>query len=285
MQTFAAKRLPLPSLVLGEGPSYDKETDSLLYVDISGCTIHRYFPATGDHYSMPTGQYVGCAVPFKDGKLAVALTSGIYLLDDRERDNSYLDNFFCRPESMTLRERFNDGKVDPAGRLIVGTVSLYGEHQKAVNHLYSIDRNGRIIELLNDVKIANGFDWSKDGRTLYFADTMTRRVDAFDYDVASGTISNRRAVLEIPPERGMPDGLCVDAKGMLWLAHWGGGLIARYDPKNGEMFAAIELPERNATSCCIGRNENELFITTASGSALGSAQTLTGGLYVATVEI
>lgn len=281
MQTFAAERLPLPPLILGEGPCYDRETDSLLYVDISDCAIHRYFPATGEHYSVPTGQYTGCAVPFKGGKLAVALTSGIYLLDDHGRGSSYLDRFFCRPESMTLRERFNDGKTDPAGRLIVGTVSLYGEHQKAASHLYSIDQDGRVIGLLSDVKIANGLDWSKDGRTFYFADTMTRRVDAFDYAVANGSISNRRAVLEIPPERGMPDGLCVDAKGMLWLAHWGGGLIARYDPKSGEMLAAIELPERNATSCCFGRNENELFITTASDGA----QKATGGVYVATVEM
>lgn len=285
MQTYAANRLPLPPLLLGEGPCYDKKTESLIYVDISGCAVHRYYPATGEHSSTPTGQYVGCAVPFTDGKIAVALTAGIYLLDEHIDGQDRLESFFCRPDSMALTERFNDGKLDPAGRLIVGTVSLYGEHGKPVNHLYSIDPSGHVADLLRDVKIANGFDWSKDGRTLYFTDTMTRRVDAFDYDIESGNISNRRSVLEIPQERGMPDGMCVDEKGMLWLAHWGGGLVARYDPENGEMLARIELPERNATACCFGRNENELFITTASDGALGGAQTPTGGLYITTVDI
>ncbi len=282
MRVYEADRLAVPAVKLGEGPCWDSSNRTLIYVDITASTLHRYSPDTGSHSCAPLGQLVGAAVPFSN-KVAVALTSGIYLFNDNNPKDPYVESFLCRPKSMSFRERFNDGKLDPTGRFVVGTMALSGS--SPIGHLYSVEEDGAVTELLDGVQISNGLDWTADGKTMYYIDTLTRAVSVFDYNVETGEISGRRIAFEVPPERGHPDGMCIDAAGMLWVAHWGGGMIGRYDPKTGELLAKIMLPEKNTTSCCFGESETGLFITTADDESAGIETAAKGGLYYVEIEL
>ncbi|EDO36541.1 predicted protein, partial [Nematostella vectensis] len=114
------------------------------------------------------------------------------------------------------------------------------------------------------VTISNGLAWSNDGKTLYYVDSIPRTVSAFDYDVASGNLSNRRVAIQLPPSRGEPDGMTIDKDGMLWIAIWDEGKVVRFDPNTGEELQSVSFPVARTTSCCwAGPNYDELIVTTA----------------------
>jgi sugar lactone lactonase YvrE len=156
----------------------------------------------------------------------------------------------------------NDGKCDPAGRFLAGTMTL--DRTPGASTLYQLDRNLRITPLLGGLALSNGLGWSPDGGTFYFIDTPTRRVDAFDYDIATGSLSNRRIFVDLQHTPGAPDGLSVDAEGCLWVAMArDGAAVRRFGPR-GETREVIEIPTAKVTSCTFGGPElDELYITTA----------------------
>jgi sugar lactone lactonase YvrE len=284
MRSFKAERIQTLPVKLGEGPCWDPFRQNLLWVDITAGTLNRYDPATGKNIRTPLGQMIGCAAPLPDGRVLAALASGVYIVDDRGPGDAYVAACICRPPGMSARERFNDGKLDRQGRLVAGTMALTGRRE-GLGHLYSIRLNGEVRELLAGVGISNGLDWSADGKLMYYVDSLIPCVFVFDYDEETGDIQNRRVAFELSLEKGVvPDGLCIDAEGMLWVAHGGGGMVGRYDPATGRMIARVELPQRNTTSCCLGPS-GELYITTADDTNADFVDTAaTGGLYVADIN-
>ena len=136
------------------------------------------------------------------------------------------------PEHDPAVVRFNDGKCDPSGRFWAGTMALV-KGPRPLGRLYRLDADGAVEVMLRDVGTSNGVAWSADRRTLYFIDTPLLRVDAFDYDDATGAIANRRTVISIPPGIGRPDGSTLDADGMLWIAMYEGWAVTRWNPRTG----------------------------------------------------
>ncbi len=163
-------------------------------------------------------------------------------------------------EDEPAGNRFNDGKLDPVGRFLVGTLSKQGTRGSA--GLYSLDQANRLTRLLSGIHLSNGLAWSADGRTFYHADSLAYEIAAYDYDLASGEIANRRIVVEVPPEMGLPDGMAIDAAGNLWVAHWDGWAVRCWSPVSGKCLAEIKVPCAQVTSCCFG-DKNQLLITTA----------------------
>jgi sugar lactone lactonase YvrE len=169
---------------------------------------------------------------------------------------------------MRPDERWNDAKVDPAGRLLAGTLTeTYpdGVHKvfpPGASRLLRLDPDGSVTPVL-DVTLSNGLGWSQDGRTFFYVDTTTGGLDAFDYAPDSGGVSGRRTLAAIAPQDGLPDGLAVDVEGGIWLALWGGSCVRRYLP-DGSFDAVIELPVSLVTSCAfVGPDLDRLFITSA----------------------
>ncbi|GAA4444778.1 hypothetical protein GCM10023148_51750 [Actinokineospora soli] len=157
-------------------------------------------------------------------------------------------------------DRFNDGKCDPAGRFLAGTIAPEGEAA-----LHRLDPDLTTTELLSGLTVSNGLAWSPDGATLYHADTPTHRIDAYAYDVASGSLGPRRSLVEIPDHQGAPDGMTVDADGCVWVALWGGGAVHRYTP-DGRLDRRIETPVAKPSSVAFGGpGLTTLFITSAGG--------------------
>ena len=138
------------------------------------------------------------------------------------------------------------------------------ETREPVGSLYCLDTDLTVRKVLDKVTVSNGLAWSPDNTKMYYIDTATRKVVSFDYDLSSGNIKNKREVISIPEDTGKPDGMTIDEDGMLWIAHWGGYRVSRWNPKTGQLLQKVSVPAAQTSSCVFGgQNRSELFITTA----------------------
>ena len=277
MTLFQAECRHRTNAVLGEGPVWDSARQRLWWVDIEKCELHSFDPAANKDRAWPLPHRIGFAVPTNRGDLIVGTQRGLV----RFAPESGALATFADPENDLPENRFNDAKCDSAGRLWAGTMAVSEEPNRG--SLYRVDASLIVTRMVENVGISNGIAWSPDGRTMFYIDSPTRRVDAFDFDPATGSLANRRTVIEVAD--GFPDGMCIDAAGNLWVALWGGWGVACFDPRTGAQLAKIEVPVEAVSSCCFGGDAwDELFITTASRDldAAGRAQQpLAGSIFVA----
>jgi sugar lactone lactonase YvrE len=243
---------------LGEGPVWDTEASCLWFVDILRGRVHRFDPVTQSLRTYDVGCMVGAVAPTEAGDLVLAVHNGFARLDlSTGHVRMIADVEADRPD-----QRMNDGKCDAAGRFWAGTMAL--DERAGAGALYRLDPGGRVDVMVAYVSISNGLDWTDDGRLMYFVDSPTQSIDVFDFDLAAGTIANRRSLLRIGPAHGTPDGLTLDADGYIWVSLWGGGAVRRYAP-DGRLDAVIRLPTTYATSCTFGGPDmRDLYITTAT---------------------
>jgi sugar lactone lactonase YvrE len=257
MSITAEVVLPLHAK-LGEGPIWNDQKQELAWVDINSKLVCLFDPKTRKNRTFPMPSSVGTIVPRKSGGYVVALQDEIAALDPATGALTMLH----RLDNPGGKVRYNDGKCDPSGRLWVGTLAYDGT--AGAGALYCCDaRTHRCT--VSDISCSNGIVWSADEQTMYYIDSPTRTVDAFDYDAASGEITNRRVALSIPEKYGMPDGMTIDAEGMIWIGMWGGGIVLHADPKAGKILGQIKVPGASAVTACAfgGKNLDELYITSA----------------------
>lgn len=264
--------------ILGEGPVWDSKTKRLLYVDIINGTVHEYDPATGDCKTIDVHQMVGAIAICNDGNLLAALKEGLAIINRR---TGKLD-LFSFPESHLPANRFNDGKCDPSGRFWIG--SMHVDETANAGTVYMLETNLSVSKKIENTTISNGMAWSPDQQIFYYIDTPTMNVVAYDFDNASGTIKNKRAVISVKEKDGHPDGMTVDTDGMLWIAHWNGWQVARWNPNTGEKLFSLSMPVANVTSCTFGGDGlTDLYITTAKKGLTDEEsknQPLAGNLFV-----
>jgi sugar lactone lactonase YvrE len=239
---------------LAEGPVWDADLGQLLFVDIFNGRLHRTRPDGGIDTLVELDEYLGAALPADDGTVLLAAASGFLRLDTVGRVEPLLLDLADRPDL-----RFNDAKCDPAGRAFAGTASTVDA--TAACALFRLDDGPRTHAVVTGVGLSNGLGWSPGGTTLYYADTLSGRIDQFHYDIETGAVHNRAPFVAEKP--GTPDGLCVDDEGAVWLALWEGGELHRYSP-DGVLIAIVEMPVPHITSCAFGGSDGRtLFITTA----------------------
>ncbi|MDB5023603.1 MAG: Senescence marker protein-30 [Mucilaginibacter sp.] len=242
---------------LGEGPLWHPTQQKLYWVDIEQGQIYSYDPIQKNISVTRTYKPVSALVPVNDKILLIALRGEMAQFNTETKKIETLTQM----ESHLPENRCNDGKCDLNGRFWIGTMGTRTLFQQG--SLYRITADLSISKVLDQLTIANGLDWSPDGRTMYFIDSFERTVRVYDFEAGSGKLSNGRTILKIGPEES-PDGLCVDSEGMLWIAFWGGGRIGRYHPVTCEHLAHIAIPALNVTSCTFGGKDlTTLFITTA----------------------
>ena len=265
-------------LAHGEGPAWSAREGVLYWVDIVGAAVHVFDPASGRDHAIPTGETIGAVAPRRAGGVIVALKSGFALLDAETGSVTPI----CDPEANLPDNRFNDGKCDPAGRFWAGTCSDNCDVPGA-GSLYCLFPDHTVHKALDNLTISNGLAWSPDRKTMYFIDTPTFEVWAFHYDNETGSIANGRTAVTVPQEVGYLDGMTIDAEGMLWVAHWGGACVCRWDPHTGKRLQTIQLPVTQVSSCVFGGPDlNDLYIST---SRLGldedalKKQPVAGGLF------
>lgn len=243
---------------LGEGPVWDAARRRLLWVDIHGRAVLDGV-LTGERLvvrrRIEFDSMVGAVAVGPDGTLLVAAQRQLVVVrPDGTRS--------AGPRIVAPDEdrRLNDGKTDPAGRFVVGTLSLGAASRREV--LVRLEPDGRLTGIDDDLTLSNGLAWSTDGTRMYSVDTLRRTVFVRDYDVATGAVGARTTHLTL--DEGYPDGIAMDAADHLWVAVWGGGEIRRYDPR-GTLVARVAVPAPH-TSCVAfaGDDLRLLVITTAT---------------------
>jgi sugar lactone lactonase YvrE len=246
---------------LGEGPVWDHAGERLLWADHVGGVIHEATCGSTGGWSesrrWTLNRHLAAAIPRTRGGLIVVSAADIVILDESGATTPFLE-LDIDPRAV----RFNDAKCDPQGRLWAGTLALDFTPRGA---LYRIDPDGTIETMLEGVTLSNGLDWSPDGSTFYYVDTLTMGIDAFDFDSAAGSIHNRRTIVKLAQGDGGANGITVDREGGIWLALTGGGEVRRYAP-DGALTARVEISVPGATSCAFGSSHlDQLFITSRSG--------------------
>ena len=259
---------------LGEAPVWDVNARVLHLLDILGRKIHRFDPAAGTVRSIQTHGTPGALALREDGGYLAGIDLDFATVD--------AEGTVERLATVPAGDRFNDGKCDPRGRFLAGTMAPERPESSA---LYGLDLDGNVTERLTGVTLSNGFDWSATGERFYFVDTPLERIDVFDYDLDTGRLDGRRVFVDLRDVPGRPDGLTVDAEGGVWVAMARGGTVRRYDSA-GRPDAVLDFPVPTVTSCTFGgRNLDELFVTSSKALLPPEQQTdhpLAGHLFVAT---
>ncbi|MES2508387.1 MAG: SMP-30/gluconolactonase/LRE family protein [Pseudomonadota bacterium] len=265
---------------LGESPFWHPDEQMLYWLDIPGRQLHRLNVFMGSVDSWPMPSEPGCMAPARDAGgspagLVIALRDGIY----RAREWGAPLQLLLRAAHDTSTTRFNDGKADPAGRFWAGTI--YEPKDAAKAQLLSLDlRAGEaggplaLKAMAGDATTANGLAWSPDARTLYWADTPSHAIRAWDWDAALNTLAGERIFKRWPakPEgwqpgqpayRGRPDGAAVDVQGNYYVAMYEGACVLKLSPQ-GEVLAEIPVPAQCPTMPCFGGADlHTLYLTTA----------------------
>ena len=242
--------------IVGEGPMWHPIENAVYWADIPQGRIFRYDPNTGEHGLFFEGGEVGGFTVQGDGSLLLFMESGAvaslrqgkleYLIDEIESERD---------------TRFNDVIADPAGRVFCGTMPS----DSHLGSLYRLDTDGSISHVLGGIGISNGMGFTPDGKQMYYTDSPTHNIYIFDYDIATGELSNQRVFVNTGENDGIPDGMTVDDEGYVWSARWDGSSLVRYSPQ-GEQVNRIWFPARKVSSVIFGGEDyTDMYVTTAGG--------------------
>lgn len=241
--------------IIGESPIWSSRRNRLLWIDIIGGQVHSYDPATGIDEVIDVPGDIGLLAESPTGQIVLGIDCDLAHLEADGRIER-----FARAPNADQAFRFNDGKYDRQGRLWTGLMNK--ERQKGVGILYGLDPDGTWHVVDTGFDLPNGLEWSRDGQTLYFTDSHKGEIYAYDFDMATGEISNRRLFFGMDPREGKPDGLTMDSAGYLISVLFDGSAIARI-ASDGSLERLISLPVPRPTSCAFGGDGRTLFVTTA----------------------
>lgn len=285
MKTQDAKLLLDCRNQLGEGIQWNSAEQRVYWTDIFGNTIWSC-DENGEHVSAQELEAGLCAFAFADtGRMLAAFMDGLYWFDltTGQRD------LILAYDSSNPQSRMNDGGLDRQGRFIVGGINEDG--MARTTPVWSVDGTSptpAVREIIQNIGCANSIVFSPDGQRMYFADTAGPDIVVYDYDTETGTPRNRQQFARLPEADGKPDGSCIDGKGGLWNARFGGACVQQFNPDGG-LGTRIALPVPNVTCCCIGgKTMNRMFITTARLAMTEAALSRTpsaGGLYFIDLEV
>lgn len=257
--------------VTGEGPLWHPQEQKLYWADIPNGRLFRYDPKSGKHEKFFEGAGVIGGFTFQDdGAILLFMERGaIKLLRDGELETIHEDI----PDERETR--FNDVFADPSGRVYCGTMPTKDRHGR----LYRLDPDRKLTLLLEGITCSNGMGLTLDRKQLYFTDSMVKHIYLFDYDQATGAISNQRMFVDSSQEDGLPDGMTVDADGNIWSARWDGYRLTQYAP-DGTELQRIKFPTKKVSSVVFGGPDyTDMYVTTAGGNDKEENGAAAGALY------
>lgn len=253
--------------IVGESPVWSAAEKALYWVDITGQKIHRFHPANGANDTFHLPRPVTSIALRQCGGLTATLQKDFAFFDPHTEKLRPLHPV----EKDQPDNRFNGGKCDRQGRFWAGTMN--GKRWDAPSGaLYRLDTDLRVTCVKTGCVCANGLDFSPDGRVMYFTESFAYRIDAYDVDLASGAISNRRLFASVDKDSGaFPDGLTVDAEGGVWSVHNAVGKVVRYTLA-GAVDRVIELPVPRPCGCTFGGDKLDVLYVTTARETMSAAQ-------------
>lgn len=272
MAPVVEKIAELGKFELGEGPHWDHETQTLYFVDTVEKTFHKYVPSLKKHTFCKVDKLVSFIIPLagSPGRFVVSLEREIAILtwDGDSAAPTSLETI-VDVEPHIKNNRLNDGKADPLGNLWSGTMAIDADLPvgPVTGSLYNLGSDKKVKIHESNIAIANGLAWSKDLKKMYYIDSGKRRVDEYDYDASTVSISNQRPLFTFEKHQvpGYPDGQTIDAEGNLWVAVFFGQRVLKISTKKPEVLLdTINIPDPQVTSVAFGGpNLDELYVTSA----------------------
>ncbi|XP_013399374.1 regucalcin [Lingula anatina] len=278
---------------IGEGPHWDDKNQTLYYVDILSGVVASWKPATGEESQIKLDNPLSLVVPSTKGDFIVSLGRKLVRLDWEKQE---VTSVLAEVDQGT-KNRFNDGKCDPSGRLWAGTMgyeTVPAQPERQMGSLFSLSTGCTLAKHVDKIDISNGLAWSNDNTIMYYIDSVPRKVYAFDFDINAGAISNQRTAIDFNTqpegglkEHGFPDGMCIDVEGKLWVACYKAGKVVRFDPVTAKQIQEVTFPAERITSCCFGGpNLDELYVTSGvqgcTEEELKNEQALAGSVFKVT---
>ncbi len=270
--------------LLGEGPLWDAQHKVFYWVDIEGRNVHSF------HFE--TTIYTFWSVPKRVGAVTLTNHANTLLMGLQGKlaglnTATGLVQEWATIDHLKPQNRCNDGQIDAAGRLWIGTMQV--DNQKNEGSLFCVSSDMKPLVKLTGLGISNGIAWSLDNKTMYFIDSLDKNIKAFDFDLASSNITNQRVIFTTHNDSEVPDGMCIDAEGMLWVAFWDGFRVARINPLTGEELAEIHVPVPQVTSCAFGGDNLDLLLITTAKVGLSEealqAYPLSGSIFSCNVGV
>ncbi|HEX4378008.1 MAG TPA: SMP-30/gluconolactonase/LRE family protein [Steroidobacteraceae bacterium] len=248
----------------GESPLWDPVGQVLYFIDNFGQRLYQFAPGSNKTRSWEMPSIITALALRQQGGAVVALRSGVHGLDF---ESGAFDTLVSR--DVHAPYVYNDGRVDRRGRFLLGGTTANFSHPAPDGGLFSLDGDHRLVQLDGGIHFSNSPCFSPDDRTFYFSDSFLHTTYAYDYDLETGTVRNKRVFFDTKSLGGMPDGSTVDRDGLIWMAIYGGGKVAAFDP-NGRLVRSIELPVKLVSSVAFGGPDlDRLYVTTIQEGALG----------------
>ncbi len=245
------------SEILGEGPTWDSRNQTVYWIDIKGMHFSSLRSGTADIVTLKTKGMISSLVPSRSKNLYATIGHGYYRINPENGDEELLGEV----EKNIASNRFNDGKVDPFGNYWAGTMDM--NEKSPTGALYVYTSEGELKKVLDSFTISNGLAWNYEKRKFYHIDTPTRKVMAYDFNDKCD-LTNGKVAIDMSGEEGFPDGMNIDSEGKLWVCHWAGHQLSRWNPDTGEKLQFIKLPATNITSCVFGGKKlDQLFVSSA----------------------
>lgn len=268
------KTLPVGN-ELGEGITWHPQQKAVWWTDINGQRLYRYQLNGQTLQSWPMPERVGCFGFVEDSdRLIVAFASGLAFYEVESGSIEWI----VKPEEERQGNRFNDGKVGPDGRFYAGCMVEDNQQANLGAGFYRLDKQGDCRRLFDGIAISNGLCWSPDGKTMYHADSPTKQIVKYDFDLVKGTPSNPQIFAQIQAYC-VPDGATVDAQGGVWVALWGGAEVVRFAP-DGQISHQLQLPVSQPTCVCFGGDNLDLLFVTSASVGLGSKGPQDGNVFI-----
>ncbi|MDB5993112.1 MAG: gluconolactonase [Pseudomonas sp.] len=267
---------------VGESPVWVPEENALYWVDIPAAILHRWRADSGQVETWTAPEMLACIARHRDGGWVAGMESGFFTLRTHS-DGSLDSQRLATVEHARPDMRLNDGRCDRQGRFWAGSMVLNMGANAANGTLYRYDsgQRGTIDAQLSGYIVPNGLGFSPDGRTMYLSDShpAVQQIWAFDYDIDSGTPSNRRVFVDMNHFCGRPDGAAVDADGCYWICANDAGLIHRFTP-DGRLDRSLAVPVKKPTMCAFGGSQlDTLFVTSIRPGDDHDEQSLAGGVF------
>ncbi|GAB1605454.1 regucalcin-like [Argonauta hians] len=251
----------------GEGPHWEENSQSLLFVDIQSGGISKWNSGDNSHTKIKADGNISFIIPRQSGGYVVSQDTK---LADFDWESGQVEPFLT-VESDKDDNRFNDAKCDSNGRLWAGTMEEFKGSMELVGagHLYRVDPDRSLHTIKDKINISNGMAWTSDNATMFYTHTLPRKVYSYDYDINTGDISREQVVVDFEGkelrEFGLPDGMTIDANNKIWLACFFSSQIFQIDPETGKTLQSIKFPASQVTSCCFGgKNLDELYVTSSA---------------------
>jgi D-xylonolactonase len=256
--------------ITGEGPMWHPDEKRVYWLDIPAGRMFRYDPRTGKHEQCYQGDAIGGFTIQADGALLLFMVRGAVKVWREGQLTTIIKEI---PDEVTTR--FNDVIADPAGRVFCGTMPT----RERLGRLYRLDPDGKLSLLLEGIGCSNGMGFTPDRKAMYYTDSPQYEIYLFDYDEATGAITNQRVFVRTPADEGIPDGMTVDAEGYVWGARWDGGCLVRYAPDGREVLR-VAFPAKKVSSVIFGGEDyTDMYVTTAGGNKKETDGWGAGGLF------